>query len=240
MNIALFGGTFDPIHRGHLEVARAAARRFALREVHFVPANVPPHKQRREYSDFAHRYAMVALALAEEKNFIPSLLEAPGSAEGPSYSVETVRRVRARLGKSDHLYFIIGMDAFLEVATWREPEPLMRMAEFIVASRPGFSMSDVAAALPESIRPRDAVRKAFAKRPASAGTLVLGEITLHLLDEVRVPLSSSKIRAGAARGGNLTRDVGAAVAAYIKKTHLYKESKARPATRALRSKKSTG
>jgi len=238
MNLALFGGTFDPIHRGHLEVARAAARRFQLREVHFVPAHVPPHKKGRPYSDYAHRYAMVALATAGEKDFIPSLLEAPEPGGGPSYSVETVRRVRAKLGKSDRLFFLIGMDAFLDIATWREPVELMRLAEFIVASRPGFSLADVAAALPESLRPPEKVRRAFQKRPAAAGTLVLSGVTLHLLDEVQVPLSSTRVREAAAAGRNLTRDVGAAVAAYIKKTHLYREKPAR-GSRA-RAKEKTG
>jgi nicotinate-nucleotide adenylyltransferase len=227
MNIALFGGTFDPIHRGHIEVARAAARRFNLKEVRFVPASAPPHKQGQPYSDYAHRYAMVALATADERGFVPSLLEAPEEGRDASYSVETVRRVLATLGKSDRLFFIIGIDAFLEIATWREPDELLRLAEFIVASRPGFSMADLAAALPESIRPNEKVRKAFARRPAKTGTLALGGVTLHVLDEVRVPLSSTRIRAAAAQGRNLARDVGPAVAAYIKKTHLYRDKKPR-------------
>ena len=77
MNLALFGGTFDPIHRGHVNVARAAVARFELKQVWFVPADIPPHKQKTPITSFYHRYAMVTLALAEEKHFIPSLLEAP-------------------------------------------------------------------------------------------------------------------------------------------------------------------
>ena len=77
MNIALFGGTFDPIHRGHVVVARAAAEKFELKQVWFVPADIPPHKQKAPLTSFYHRYAMVSLALAGEKDFVPSLLEAP-------------------------------------------------------------------------------------------------------------------------------------------------------------------
>src|SRR5260370_20399949 len=77
MNIGLFGGSFDPIHRGHLTLARAASSRYSLRQVLFVPANVPPHKQKQPLTAFLHRYAMVALGTQEERGFIPSLLEAP-------------------------------------------------------------------------------------------------------------------------------------------------------------------
>ncbi len=84
MNIALFGGTFDPIHRGHVIVARAAAAKFELKQVWFVPADIPPHKQKTPILSFYHRYAMVALALAGEKAFVPSLLEAPDPATADS------------------------------------------------------------------------------------------------------------------------------------------------------------
>ena len=101
MNIALFGGTFDPIHRGHLNVARAAARRFGLREIWFVPADIPPHKQKTPITSYFHRYSMVALALANEPDFLPSLLEAPDPEphmeRNPSYSIDTVRKVKAGL-----------------------------------------------------------------------------------------------------------------------------------------------
>src|SRR5438067_8882936 len=148
MNIALFGGTFDPIHRGHLAIARAARTRFRLQRVYFVPADVPPHKQKQPVTAFEHRYAMVALAVAGEKEFIPSLLEAPPrhskvlafrSAQErehapANYSIHTVRRLKRELPKSAQLFFLIGIDAFLEIATWREPEALMEEVEFIVAA----------------------------------------------------------------------------------------------------------
>ncbi len=115
MNIALFGGTFDPIHRGHLALARAAQERFSLARIYFVPAHVPPHKQRQPLSDYCHRYAMVVLATMEEKAFVPSLLEAPAMASDPgkggatgkppqaNYSIDTVRRLKVTLKKSDQL-----------------------------------------------------------------------------------------------------------------------------------------
>ena len=86
MNIGLFGGTFDPVHRGHLALARAALEQCKLHRIHFVPANIPPHKQRQPLTPFVHRFAMLALATAEEKAFVPSLLEAAGGDGAPKFA----------------------------------------------------------------------------------------------------------------------------------------------------------
>ena len=226
MNIALFGGTFDPIHRGHVIVARAAAAKFELKQVWFIPADIPPHKQKTPILSFYHRYAMVALALAGEKTFVPSLLEAPdpatdGSRRKPSYSIDTVRRVKATLGKSDHLYFLIGMDAFKDIAKWHEAEALLRECDFIVAARPGYSLADVASSLPEKLRPQRAVTKLFRKQKME-GPLVLPGVTLHMLPETHENVSATQIRASVERGGALKRLVPDAVADYIQKEHLYR------------------
>ena len=195
MNVALFGGTFDPVHRGHLAVARAAQKAYKLGRIYFVPADIQPFKQRRPVTPYYHRYAMLALATREEKTFIPSLMEAPGdeARRVPSFTIETVRRFRATLPKSDRLFFLIGIDSFLAISSWREPEALLRQVEFIVASRPGFSLADVAKALPESLRPKEAVTKAFQHRPAT-GDLALGEVTLHILADVEEKASATEIR----------------------------------------------
>ncbi len=226
MNVAIFGGTFDPVHRGHLAVARAAVERFKLGRIYFVPADIPPHKQKQPLTPYYHRFAMLAIALAGEKTFVPSLLEAPEvvQAEGKlaSYSIDTVRRFKQSLKKSDRLFFLIGIDAFLDIGKWRNPVELLRECEFIVASRPGFSLADVAKALPESVRPRDEVTRLFQKSLAH-GTIVLPETTLHLLDSVEEPVSATKIRAAAAIGKKLDALVGAGVADYIRKEGLYKK-----------------
>src|ERR1700719_5214107 len=142
MNIGLFGGSFDPIHRGHLTLAQTAASQYSLRQVLFVPANVPPHKQKQPLTAFIHRYAMVALGTQDERGFISSLLEAPEftSAElrsagrtnasvptqgGVNYSIDTVRRLKQTLKKSDRLFFLIGIDAFRDVAKWSAAPALL-------------------------------------------------------------------------------------------------------------------
>jgi nicotinate-nucleotide adenylyltransferase len=225
MNLALFGGTFDPIHRGHVVVARAAAAKFQLKQVRFVPADIPPLKQRMPITSYYHRYAMVSLALAGEKDFVPSLLEAPdlnrGSERRPSYSLETVRRVKKTLGKSDHLYFLIGMDAFKDIAKWYKPEELLAECDFIVAARPGYSLANVASSLPGKLRPNAAVTKLF-RREKMAGPLVLQGATLHMLPETHENVSATQIRAAVGRGGALKRLVPDAVAEYIHKEHLYR------------------
>lgn len=235
MNIGLFGGTFDPIHRGHMALARAARDRFQLRRILFVPANVPPHRQDHPVAAFTHRYAMIALATAGEKEFFPSLLEAPGvvmvnstrakkaehATAGANYTIDTIRRLKPTLGKSDRLFFLIGIDAFKDIGKWREAEALFRECEFIVASRPGYSLADVANALPEKLRPKSSVTKPFTGH-AAEGDLILPGVTIHLLDTLNEPASATAIRK--ANKPPQTRFLDPAVAAYIKKEGLYSGS----------------
>jgi nicotinate-nucleotide adenylyltransferase len=230
MNIGLFGGTFDPVHRGHLALARAALERCKLHRIYFVPANIPPHKQKQPLSPFVHRFAMLALATAEEKVFIPSLLEAPEEGTTPirkereakpNYTIDTVRRLKQSLKASDTLFLLIGMDAFADISKWHQAEALFREVEFVVAGRPGYSLADVANALPEKLRPRAEVTQPFHKQPAS-GDLVLPGVTIHLLGDLKQPASATAIREAAAGGKPLGRFLDPPVAEYIRKTGLYK------------------
>jgi nicotinate-nucleotide adenylyltransferase len=235
MNIGLFGGTFDPIHKGHTALARAAQERFDLGRIYFVPANIPPHKTRQTLASYCDRYAMVVLATQDEKNFVASRLEAPEMVPevaakrptaGPAgaavnYSIDTVRRLKQSLRKADRLFFLIGIDAFNEIATWHEAAALLQECEFVVASRPGYSLADVANALPEALRPKPAVTKPFARQPAR-GDLVLPGVTVHLLENVQQNISASAIRQAVAAKRPLTRFVDPAVAEYIRKAGLYR------------------
>jgi nicotinate-nucleotide adenylyltransferase len=162
MTTAIFGGTFDPIHTAHLVIAREAADQLALERVLFIPAGHPPHKQ-AEVS-YEHRYRMVELACAADPRFIASRLE---EGRATSYSIHTIERVKAAAGV---LYFIIGSDAFAEIATWHRWEDVVRAVEFIVVARPGHQIAS----------------------PAGA--------RVHRLDTVALPVSSSEIRKELARG----------------------------------------
>jgi nicotinate-nucleotide adenylyltransferase len=229
MNIGLFGGTFDPTHRGHIALARAAEEKFSLRQIHFVPANVPPHKQRQPLTPYLHRFTMLSLATAENKNWIPSLLEAPEGLRVESgdktaranYSIDTVRKLRAGLKSADRVFFLIGIDAFLEIQTWHEPLALFAECAFIVASRPGHSLAEVANALPETLRPKSAATEPFKKHPAQ-GDLLLPGVTVHLLDSLQYAISATAIREAAKAGRPLGKLVDPALADYIKKQNLYR------------------
>jgi len=135
--------------------------------------------------------------------------------------LHTVRRLKSTLKKSDKLYFLIGIDAFKDIGTWRQPEELLAEVEFIVVSRPGYSLADVGRALPDSLRPTDLMMRAM-RRQQVDGTIALMGATLHLLGEVREKVSSTQIRAAAGKSvKQLSRYVPPLVAEYIKKENLY-------------------
>lgn len=134
MKIAIFGGTFDPVHKAHIAIAHAALERFGLDKVLVVPAAQPPHKQGRQTEEWADRYRMVQLACAADPRLEASDLEA---SHGKSYSIHTIEAVRNRLRPEDELYFIIGADAFAEITTWFRWRDVVASTQFIVVTRPG-------------------------------------------------------------------------------------------------------
>jgi nicotinate-nucleotide adenylyltransferase len=138
LRLAIFGGTFDPVHNAHLAIARAAADRLLLDRVLFVPAAHPPHKRGVTHAPFEHRLRMVELAAAADPRFEASRIEEFTSR---SYSIDTIERVRASLSSGDQLYFLIGADAFAEIRTWHRWRDVVQSVRFIVVSRPGFPIS---------------------------------------------------------------------------------------------------
>ena len=236
MDIGFFGGRFDPIHNGHLALARAAMDHCGLNRIYFVPAGSPPHKPGQPLTSFPHRYAMVALATASEKSFVPSLLEAPreygpdqiatkpplkSEKKEPDYTIHTVRRLKATLKKNDRLFLLIGIDAFADISKWHQPEALLEECEFIVSSRPGYSLADVAKALPPSLRPKAEITELFKKHGAT-GELRLRGVTIHLLTNVQQTVSATAIREAARAQKPLGRLVPSEVSDYIRKTGLYR------------------
>jgi nicotinate-nucleotide adenylyltransferase len=215
LNIALFGGTFDPIHTGHLRAARAAARKFGLDRVLFVPSGNPPHKTRDHLTPFAHRFAMVTLACADQPRFVPSLLEAPATDGRTHYSLTTTKHVKLSLGRHDHLFFLIGVDAFLDLPHWQGYRQLLELVDFIVVSRPRFSDGDLARIVPKDLRgehPVDPLHHAIALRQS----------TLHILRGVDVPVSSREIRAAIRARRDVAGLVPPLVEEYIRKEGLYR------------------
>jgi nicotinate-nucleotide adenylyltransferase len=223
MNIALYGGTFDPLHAGHLAAARAARRRFNLDKILFVPTGNPPHKIHDHLTDYAQRLAMVALASAGEAAFVPSTIEAPTPNGSPRYSIDTVRAVRRKLRRHDRLYFLVGVDAFLDLPLWKEFRRLLDSVEFIVVSRPGFDAGDIRKVAPPDLLP--------ARRLAEqVDTIRLRHGAIHLLRGVDAPVASRDIRQAIRARQPITGLVPPLVEEYILKEGLYRPS---PGERSL-------
>jgi nicotinate-nucleotide adenylyltransferase len=135
--IGILGGTFDPIHNGHLVTAETAREQFALERVIFMPTGIPPHKQKDRITDFWHRHLMLVLAVLDNPYFSVSRLEYERG--GVTYTVDTMRQLRQVYSEQDtDLYFITGVDTVMDVFGWRRPEELFSLCKFIAATRPGY------------------------------------------------------------------------------------------------------
>ena len=218
MNIALFGGTFDPIHAGHLRAAQAAARKFRLDKILFVPSGNPPHKVTNHLTAYHHRFSMVTLACAGKPGFVPSLLEAPRADGRLHYSINTTEKVKRSLGPKDRLFFLLGLDAFLDLPHWKEYRLLLDLVDFIVVSRPGFSNIQFARIVPPSF-----LRHEKSKRVPD--TIPLRKSTLHILRGVDVPAASHKIRAAIHARRRVAGLVPPLVEEYILKEGLYRHGR---------------
>ncbi len=218
MRLGIYGGTFDPVHVGHLEIARRLLKLFALDEVLFVPAYVAPHKTEASVSPALHRYAMLALATQDDERFRVSTIEL--DAPGRPYSVETVAGLRDELGESARLFFIMGADSWSEITTWRDWERLLTMCDHIVVTRPGY---EVRASHVPSMRER--IADVRGKRAEQIRSLLAESATqrIYIADGVRAPISASAIRELVRQGGSdaLAGLVPPAVADYITKYRLY-------------------
>jgi len=144
--IGIMGGTFDPIHYGHLLAAEEARWRFRLEVVIFVPAGQPPHKRPEGITDKEHRYNMVVLATCPNPHFLVSRVEI--DRPGPSYAIDTVREFKREFGEEAEIYFITGADAVLEILTWHEADKLVELCEFIAVTRPGYDLEAMYERLP--------------------------------------------------------------------------------------------
>jgi nicotinate-nucleotide adenylyltransferase len=223
--IGLFGGSFDPIHSGHIGVARAADRRFNFDELHFIPASRPPHKLKQHLAPFPHRFAMVALACTEHPHFVPSLAEAGENFSGTQlhYSVDTVRYFRhVYHGHGDRIFFMIGADAFLDIPTWKEYETLLGLCDFIIANRPGIRPEALRLVIPPDLMARpDAKREPEGGHPSQV-VAHLQRTTVYLLENVSSDVSATDIRRRAQRGQSIHGLVSARVEEYILKQGLYR------------------
>ncbi|MGA9773389.1 MAG: nicotinate-nucleotide adenylyltransferase [Blastocatellia bacterium] len=216
--IGVYGGTFDPLHNGHLEVARAVARNFALDELLIIPAHRPPHKNSRSISDAYHRYGMAVLATLDEPRMKVSTMEIE-APERP-YTFETIERLRDVYGSQASLFFVMGADSFDELNTWREPERILANANLIVAARPGYAMqaSSLSAAFTSNIID-------LRERPDIDVRLQGGQINdcrIFLTDYVNMDISATDIRRRRRDGETIEAMVPPRVVDYVEKYELYR------------------
>jgi len=213
--IALYGGTFDPVHTGHVEVARRVSKLFEIEKVIFIPAQMAPHKIGRPVTEPIHRYAMLALATQDDPRLSISTFEL--DAPDRRYTVDTVQRFQQALGDSTELFFIMGADSWSEITTWREWERLLTMTNHIVVTRPGYepATNDVG---PISERIVD-LRGGHS--PSQAG----GERKIFFTDVVMKDISATNIRRLASEGriNELADLLPGPVLEYIRKYEIYRE-----------------
>ncbi len=215
MRLGLFGGTFDPIHSGHLRSAEEVRQAFALDEVRFVPCGVPPHRSGRPGAAAHHRLEMVRLAAAHRPGLGVSDVEV--ARPGASYSIDTVRHFSATLAPGDHLFMILGLDAFLLMGAWKEWRELLSLTHVIVTSRPGFGDD-----LPYEKIPV-VVREAFCYDPIPSGfrNEFGRKILFQRLTDVRV--SASTIRERLGKGRSIRGLVPPEVWRYMEARRLYNQ-----------------
>ncbi len=198
MNIGVLGGTFDPIHNGHLMIAGEARTRLNLIEVIFVPAGQPWLKADSQITKAEHRLQMLRLALADKPYFKMSAMEI--ERPGPSYTVDTIAEMRTKLGKEVELFFIMGWGSLEELPQWRKPSRLIKMCYLVVAPRPGLLRPDLKA-LEASI-------------PGISQRVMM-------MDEPYIDIGATEIRDRVARGLSVRHLVPEPVNRYIKENKLY-------------------
>ena len=216
--IGLLGGTFNPIHNAHLAIARQAREMLALDRVVMIPSGDPPHKPSKGLASAKDRYEMVRLALASDPHLAISDVEVRRS--GKSYSIDTVRLLQQEYGNETRLHFLIGLDAFLEFPTWREPETLLTLCSFVVLSRPGLSFQALST-LPLIPRLPQASLTDLDQGRAVRLDVPIGLQSLICLRVAPSTVSASDIRGRIARGASTANLLPPAVESYILQHHIY-------------------
>jgi nicotinate-nucleotide adenylyltransferase len=198
MRVALFGGSFDPPHRGHVAIAREAADRFQLDRVLFAPAGRQPLKAAHAAASFADRLAMTELACRQDARFAASEIDAPRADDVPNFTVATLEELHRAMPFAT-IFNLAGADSFHTLARWREPQKLLHLAEWIVVSRPGFPLEE-----PEGMTLNAAQRS-----------------RIHLLDSVHEDVAATDLRERLHRGELCSDLLPPEVSAYILRHHLY-------------------
>lgn len=221
MRIAFFGGTFDPPHRGHLTIARAAADRLHLDRVLFAPVGNQPLKHNLSVASFDDRVAMVKLAIADDARFELSLLDAPRPDQRPNYTIDTIHLLKDSLKEDDQIFCLVGADSFLSLSRWHRAAELLFACDFIIAGRPGFDFGNAEKILPQGVRisgePRheDGLSTLGLRNDAGCSS------TLYFLPDLREEVSATEVRSALVKRLAEKDALPGPVAEYIRARHLY-------------------
>jgi nicotinate-nucleotide adenylyltransferase len=210
----LFGGTFNPIHLGHLRGAEEIWQAFQLEEVIFVPSSIPPHKVTGNIIEAKHRLEMVKLAISGNPHFSASDLEL--SRPGRSFSIDTLRFFQER--QKDTFFFILGRDAFAEIETWKDFQDLFSYCHFIVMARPGFQKDISSSPFPKALIPD------FRHAPGEKAWIHRSGRRVYFKEISFLDISSTKVRELIEKGESVKYLIPAEVEAYIQKHGLYRKS----------------
>lgn len=222
LRLGLLGGSFNPVHNGHLAIARQTREALGLDRILFIPTSHPPHKPSGSLAPAQDRYEMVRLAIASDPALAISDVEI--RRPGKSYSIDTVRLLQQEYGAQTQLFFLIGLDAFLDFPSWRDPQTLLELCSFVVLSRPGLSfraLSTVALLPPipyRSLADLDEGRTSRIEAP-------LGTLGLTCLKLPPSPVSASDIRSRIRQGLPVANLLPPLVESYILQHHLYQEDR---------------
>jgi nicotinate-nucleotide adenylyltransferase len=213
LRLGLFGGTFDPIHYGHLRSAEEVCEALNLTRLWFIPAAVPPHKSREDITSFPRRLEMTRLAV--EGHPVMSVSDIEGRRPGRSYSIETLRQIRTETGPQGTLYFILGLDAILEITTWKDYAELFTLCHFVVLDRPGYDRRRLEEVLIREVHPEFRPLKGRAGFQHPSGYQVILQATT-LMD-----ISGTAIRHQARQGHSIRYLLPEQVRRYIIKNKIY-------------------
>jgi nicotinate-nucleotide adenylyltransferase len=203
--IGVMGGTFNPIHYGHLVTAEEALSQFELDKVMFMPAGVPPHKSDREILLPEERYLLTVIATASNPDFVVSRLEI--ERKGPSYTIDTLAQLQEIFGPDTTVFFITGADAVWEILTWKNAEELVELTEFIAATRPGYSL--------EKFKKLHVLPEGEGREP--------GRPRVSIMEIPALAISSTDIRRRVREDQPIRYLVPEGVASYIKKSGFWKD-----------------
>jgi nicotinate-nucleotide adenylyltransferase len=218
LRLGLLGGTFNPVHYGHLAMARQVRMALDFDRILFIPTGDPPHKSSQDLASARDRYEMVRLAIASESDLAISDIELQRT--GKSYTIDTVRHLRQEYGSGTDLFFLIGLDAFLEFPTWREPNALLELCSFVVMNRPGTSFQDLTRLNLFQTLSRESLAALDAGQ-ISQLDIPLGDRRLVCLHLTPSEISASDIRKRVRTGLSVANLLPLTVESYILRHHLY-------------------